>query len=182
MLTTNLLPLEAKKEIRLEESRRVVILLSVFLVVDLIAASLLLLPSYLALVIERRGLEDSRRIEEEASLKLGIKEKVVSARRVASVVNAVKNYTVKPSGISTLLAEFLQSSGQGVAVSFLSVKKTGEFTLIGRATTRKDLLGFEQRLREGRKFEDLSSPLSNIIRETDINFSLQGRLKSVFRF
>ncbi len=182
MLTTNLLPAREKKEIRLEESRRVIILLSGFLVANFIAASLLLFPSYLPLVIERRGLEDSLRLEETAALNLGVKEKIASMQRVVSVVNAVRSYAAESSRPSTLLQSFLENSGQGISISFLSINKNGEFTLIGRAATRRDLLGFEGRLREGKKIEDLSSPLSNIVRETNISFSLQGKLKSMFRF
>lgn len=182
MLTTNILPAREKKEIRLEESRRVVIFLAGFLVVNFIVASLLLFPSYLPLVVERRGLEDSLRLEEAATLDLGVKEKIASMQRVVSVVNAVGSYAAQSSRPWALLQSFLENSGQGISISFLSINKNAEFTLIGSAATRRDLLGFEERLREGKKIEDLSSPLSNIVRETNISFSLQGKLKSMFRF
>lgn len=182
MLSTNLLPEQEKKEIRLEQSRRIVIFISGFLAATLFIASLLLIPSYLPLVIERKGLEDSLQIEENASLEFGVQKKVASAGRVVSVVSSVREHASKTSRVSAILAEFVQSSDSGIVISFLNIKKGGEFTLIGRASTRNNLLNFEKRLRESKKFEDFSSPLSNIIRETDINFSLQGKIKPISRF
>lgn len=182
MLSTNLLPLQEKREIQLEENRRLLIFLTLLSCLVLIVGSLLLLPSYLPLVMERRGLEASLRIEEQASSELGIKKKIVSVKRVVSAVKAVKDYAVKPTSVSSTLGEFLQSSGAAIGISFLSVRHSGEFTLIGRAQTRRDLLNFEQRLRDSKKFEEFSSPLSNIVRETNINFSLQGKIKPASRF
>lgn len=182
MLTANLLPPQEKKELWIEETRRIIVFFALIISGLLIVSSSLLLPSFLPLVMQRRGLEDSLRVEEEASLRLEVKKKINSARAVAAGIKAIENYAALSSRPSHTLEEFLTKAGEGVAITFLNIKKDGEFGMIGRARTRRDLLRFEENLRESNKFEGLSSPLSNIIRETNINFSLQGKLKSMYRF
>lgn len=181
MLTTNLLPPQEKKAIWLEETRRLILFFLGLAAAGLLMLSALLLPSYLPLVIQRRGLEESLFLEEQAARRFQVRETLVGLEEILDKTNVIKSQATAPSRASDLLEQFLASAGPNITIAFFGVKSGGEVVLNGQAAGRRDLLQFEKTLRESSWFEDISSPLSNIIRETDINFSIRGRLKSVYR-
>lgn len=181
MLTTNLLTPQEKKAVRLEEARRLVMFFAGLSAAGLAIVSSLLLPSYLPLVMQRRGLEESLFLEEQAAERFQVKKTLLSLREVLAEINVLKTQVTAPAKASEILEQFLAPAEGGITIAFLGIKNDGEVMLNGLAATRKDLLQFEKTLRESNKFEDITSPLSNIIRETNINFSIRGKLKSVYR-
>lgn len=177
MLNTNLLPQEEKKLVRLEETRRVIIFFAALIVAVFITGSVLSLPSFLALYLERRELERALKLEEEASQKLKVRETLMVSKKIGSSVAAIKEL-ISDSPKATLLFEnLLGSAAPTIVLANLDIKKTGEITLSGFAPTRLDLLNFEKKLRDSGLFQEISSPLSNIVREASINFTMQGKLK-----
>ena len=181
MLTTNLLLRQEKKAVWLEETRRLVVFFAGLSVVGLIVASSLLLPSYFPFVIQRQGLEESLLLEEQAAEHFQVKKTLMAVREVWAEINILKTQAGAPSKASGALEQFLTPAGGGISIAFLGIKNDGEMVLNGTAATRRDLLQFEKALRDSNKFEDITSPLSNIIRETGINFSIRGKLKSMYR-
>lgn len=180
MLTTNLLPIEDKKLVRLEEARRLILFFAGGFVAVFVVSSVLLSPSFLPLFFERRELERSLQLEEEAGRALGVAGTRTRLSDLRMVISSVKLFVSRTTGASQILEEFWQQSRDGVQLSNVTLKKGGEAILTGTAQKRSDLLRFEKILRDSGKFQDLSSPLSNIIRETNINFTLQGKLKPAF--
>lgn len=181
MLTTNLLLPQEKKAVWLEETRRLVVFFACLAVVGLIAASSLLLPSYFPVVIQRQGLEKSLLLEEQAAEHFQVKKTLMALREVLAEINILKTQAAAPANASEILEQFLTPAGGGITIVFFGIKSDGETVLNGLAATRRDLLQFEKTLRDSNKFENITSPLSNIIRETNINFSIQGKLKSMYR-
>lgn len=180
MLTTNLLPTEDKKLVRLEEARRLILFFAGGLVVVFVVSSILLSPSFLPLFFERKELERSLRLEEEAGRALGVAGARTRLSDLRAVISSVKLFVSGTAGASQILEEFWQQSRDGVQLSNVTLKKSGEAILTGTAQKRSDLLRFEKNLRDSGKFQDLSSPFSNIVREANINFTLQGKLKPAF--
>lgn len=179
MLTINLLPTEEKKIVKLEETRRLILFFAGGLVGVFIIGSALLSPSFLPLYLERSELERSLRLEEEARAALKVDEVFGRIHRFESAISSVRNFTRVSPRASEILEELLAHAGSGIALDNVTVKKGGETVLTGMAQGRRDLLQFEKNLRDSDKFQEISSPLSNIVRETNINFTLQGRLKPV---
>src|SRR3989344_6752845 len=177
MLTINLLPGEEKKTVRLEERRRLMLFFASLFSSIAAVGIILLLPSYISMVFEREGLQDLARLEEEASSKLGVRETVVKTTNIKAVVSSIKTYGGEVPKASNIFSEFMGKPRSGVTISAFTSKKGGAFSLRGAASTRKDLLELEKSLRESGWFEDFASPISNIIRETDINFFIQGKIK-----
>lgn len=178
MLNINLLPAKEKKLVRLEESSRIILFLSFLYGAIFLLGILFLLPTFFTIMVAQNNLQETVKLAEEASTKVGVEDIVSRAKTVASGVSSIRSFISEPVRASTLLRQFLKSSGSGIAVEFLSIKKSGSINIRGKATTRRDLLRFEQTLRERSQFQELSSPLSNIIRETNINFSFEGKLKT----
>lgn len=180
MLTINLLPSEEKKFVKLEETRRIILFFMGGLVIMFVIGSVFLSPSFLPLYLERKELERSLRLEEEARAALKVDEVFGRIRRFESAISSVRNFARVSPRASEILEELLAYAGSSILLDNVTVKKGGETILTGRAVARRDLLQFEKNLRDSGKFQEISSPLSNIVRETNINFTLQGKLKPAY--
>lgn len=180
MLTTNLLPSSEKKILKREETRRTILFFAVAYSAVFFLTSFLLLPTYLPLVVQRQELLRQLEIEEEASRKLGVEESIKELRSVSTGVVSLRTYASVPPRASASLTELLDKAGPGITINLVSVKKDGSVAILGSAARRGNLLALEKALRESGRFQEISSPLSNIIRETDINFSIEGKFKSIY--
>lgn len=179
MLNTNLLPPEEKRLVWFEETRRIILFFTLFVLVILLMGSILLLPSFLAFYIEQQEFGRSIKLEEEASQKSGAQEILAASQKTKLAISAVKELSSNSQKVSSLL-ENLLGDADSVILANVDIKKTGEVALSGTAPARPDLLNFEKKLRGSGIFQEISSPLSNIVREVKINFIMQGKLKPRF--
>lgn len=182
MLTTNLLPYQEKKFIEREKIRRVVRYFALLLSLIFLLGAILLLPAFLPVFFEKRELERSLLIEKNASAELGVDDSLKRVRHLKSVLSSIRLQAAKPLTASAFLRELRQTPESGIVISSLVIKKSGEIVLSGNARTRRDLLDLEKRLRESGLFQEISSPLSNIIRETDVSFTIQGKINPKYAF
>lgn len=181
MLTTDHLPQAEKNILRFEEWRRVILLLTVLIGSVLTIGLVLLVPSFLPLYFQ--GQELSRGLEAQKKAFA-----LVDTAHISDTMRALKQTipdlkaSVSQESKAYETLNTLAPQMEGIAISNVSVNKTGDIAIQGKAATRDNLLKFEERLRESGKFQKIFTPLSNIIRETNISFSLQGKLKSQYAF
>ncbi|OGZ96771.1 MAG: hypothetical protein A3J10_02430 [Candidatus Sungbacteria bacterium RIFCSPLOWO2_02_FULL_54_10] len=176
MFAVNLLPAYEKKIIRMEEMRRAVVLFGGCALVIFCAGYLMLTPSLLLTRLATAELARSRALEEE-SARHGMTDEVSGRMRTThDVLQELHAYTAEPPRASVLLERFI-APGQGIAILSFSIKNEGQAAMTGHAATRADLLRFEERLRASNRFYEITFPLSNITRERDIQFSVQGKIK-----
>ncbi|MBI2640412.1 MAG: hypothetical protein HYW91_00825 [Candidatus Sungbacteria bacterium] len=180
MFTINLLPQEEKRLVRLEEARRIIRFFAGGLISVLFIGSALLAPSFLPLFLERRELERSLQLEKEAGQALNVAEATARLRAFKSALFSIKAFVQTPPRASEILEDLFRQSRDGITIVNITIKKGGDVILTGTAESRDNLLRFEKNLRDSGKFQEISSPLSNIIRETNINFTMKGKLKPAF--
>lgn len=178
MLTINLLSPAEKKWVWYEEVRRIVRFFAVGIALACILAAILLFPARLSLSLEKQELKRSLRIEEEASQSLNINAESQKIQEMKTRIRLIRDFASTPPTASPLLKNFFANTDEGIMLSSLTVKKQGDVVITGNAATRRDLLRFEKTLRDANLFQELAFPLSNIVRETNINFTMQGKLKS----
>lgn len=179
MLTINLLPAEEKKLLVIEEWRRIAQFFGIGIAGVLLAGIAIFLPSYVRLFLHAQDLERALRFEEEASKELKVQETIVRARDVRTVFDSVRIFLNDGARGSPTL-EFFFRDTPGITVLSIGVHKDGVIALTGFAGSRRNLLDFEKMLRDSGRFQELSFPLSNIVRESNIHFSIQGKLKSSY--
>lgn len=177
MLKTNLLPEKEKKIIKLERTRRALIFFAAVASLIFLLGSLLLLPSYLPAFLERKELERSLEWEKKVSSELGITDLITQVMTIKKTVDSIHAFVSNPPRTSALFSQFFANSGPEIDITNLDISHKGDILIQGKAKTRKGLLEFEQKLREDGLFQNISSPLSNIIQETNINFTIQGNLE-----
>lgn len=176
MSSINLLPEQEKKRFSREEVLKIARFFSSAGTAVFIFAAILMLPSYFYLTFGASEFARALKIEEDAYRSLGVEEKLRQIKDVRVKLGVIRDYAASAPSASALIEKFLESDGNGIAIANLIIRKDGSASIGGTAETRRDLLNFEKKLRDANIFRELNFPISNIIREADINFSLQGKL------
>ncbi len=177
MLTANLLPTEEKKLIKFEEYRLVVRFFGAGVAATLAVGLILLVPSYVFLVAEKKNLKETSAAETAFARKLKLGEVFSNAARAQTLLVDAGAFLGRPSRSSQLVKIFFADVA-GVRVNTLAINAQGSVTLSGFAATRDDLLNFQKRLQDLQMLETVVFPISDIIRSTDINFTMNGKLKT----
>lgn len=176
MLTTNLLPPKEKYHVRMCRIRRIIGFFTILAVGVCLLGAVLLLPSYLFSDISAAALANSLRLEEEAAARSHLHDAVAAARANAAQINEVGVFAGSSLGAADLLESFFNAV-PGITIEELVIKEDGNVSMGGIARTRADLLSYESRLRNSNVLESASIPLSTVIQEGDIHFTVQGVLR-----
>ena len=176
MLHTNLLPEQEKKIIVTEQWLRVVKFFGIAASGILIIGLTLLAPSYLPLYFQSRELKRALSIQNDAARRINADQIRRDASQIKSVINSLHQTIDRPNGALSIF-DLLTALRPGILITAFSVNKKAGISMTGNAATRSDLLLFEQYLRDSSRFQDITSPLTNIIQETNINFTFKGTLK-----
>lgn len=179
MLTINLLPPVSQDLARREQWFRVVRIAASAAAGIFFLGFVFLLPSYFPIFLRHRDLSRSLALEKEAVEKLHISETVAAIRTAQRELMLLQKFIAIPPRASDSMAAVMGVRGEGIAITSLTLK--GEsIHLAGTAATRRFLLEFEKQLRESGRFQEVIIPLSNIVRETNISFSITAKLKPAF--
>lgn len=168
----NLLPNSKKQVVRAEYRRRVaVVALSLFLAASFFAF-LFLVPSYLLSYLKLVSLE-----ERAALFKKSIEEETAAKElaRLETELSLLRVGETAPSA-SAFIEAVVKEKGAAVRLKQISYErrgKTAKFDVSGSAATRASLIAFVDRLKARNEFEDVYSPISNLVKDKDITFTVQ---------
>ncbi|MFA6391436.1 MAG: PilN domain-containing protein [Patescibacteria group bacterium] len=110
--------------------------------------------------------------ESNESLNLG--QSVISFN---SLVQNVSSIQLEYILWSDIFIEIGNRISDGVVLSSLSIQKSnGTFQISGTAETRDSLLSFKNNLEISPFFENIDSPISNLLSKENISFTLSGRV------
>lgn len=177
MLTVNLLPPKEQYHIRLGRKRRIIVFFGVLASAVFVSGTALLLPSYLFSRVHARALARNLGVEEDAASRNRAHEKASALRKSAAEVAKVRAFIAARQNAGDLLENFLRPD-RGITIEAVTITKNGEVAIRGIAAARADLLAFERALRDSNVLESADIPLSSIIRESNIRFTVQGMLKA----
>jgi len=172
MFKLNLLPPQLKKELELTELGQWLASFGLRLATILIIFTLILVTTYFSIFIliktqndlieERKG---DQRIQHQAEIENKIEQVNEQARQIF----------IKQDQIITwipLLEELSQVTPSGVYLINFSFRAIdNQINLTGWARDRDRLLRFEELLNESPYFDEINVPLTNLIKQTDINFN-----------
>lgn len=177
MIEINLLPPQQIKAREEKKYFRKIIASFLLLFIILIISSCLLfvLKNTLALYINSQKDELfslNNYFNQEKNKK--IEQDVENINKILSRISTIeKNKT----DWSKILFELVKITPNDV--SFVNLKISEEdkkIEIIGLAKTRESLLTFQDNLEKSEYFENITSPISNIISPTNINFSIDAKL------
>lgn len=180
MINLNLNPTSHKKQIRREIILRILALSAAFLVVWTLVFFVIAGQAWLILSIQNDALKERFEIEERtdtAQKTLAFEQTLKDANIFLSYTSTIRK---EPYDDVVFLLEFTTSLiPEGITLrSFDLATAGGKLVLGGKARYRNDLLAFEKRLKEHPEyFAEVISPISNVLRPQDIDFSFSITLK-----
>lgn len=178
MLSTNLLLEEEKKAVILEKSLRVIKFFGISISGTLIIGITLLAPSYLPFYFQNHELTYQLSVRQEAVKKIDGTKIISDALQLKGAITSLRQ-NANNANIALDMLNLLTAPQAGIVVTDFTIQNA-DVTISGHADMRNDLLAFEQRLRDSSRFQDIASPLANIIQETNIKFSFKATLKTQF--
>ena len=175
MRVLNLLPKEEQRAVLWGMARRGVLRWTLASSCILAVGCIFLLPSLLSTSLIRTELERSLALEEAAGRRTPDGTIYASGQATRQSTDEIRAYALHPVSMGTALEKLLEPRNS-ISITSLHIRSDGDLALGGRATTREALLNFEETLRSSGRFLEVSFPLSDIVRERDIQFSAHGTL------
>lgn len=173
MLSFNLLPPEEKNRLQLKKQTRVAIIWSGSVFLALAFFTLLLLPSYFRSSFQEKEVLRNLRLTEESPLvtrMATIRQSIATLKQSAA---DIARGTKVASIFSGIISDFISALPTGItptALTFNSQKQ--EMKVLGFAATRNALVALQGSLRARKNISNISIPLSDLVQDTDIPFTL----------
>lgn len=174
MLTLNLLPPQQKKNLNYEIDRRMVQFLGFWFSAVIIIFGVLMLPAFFFISFEQSEVEHVKKVEEEAQKAAHTSELEEKIRGTNALLDIILAREYKKKDVASFLGEILSGAPAGVSVTLIVHEPLkNHVNISGAADTRGALLKFVDFLKKAPEIKNVSSPVSNIIRQQNINFSLE---------
>ncbi|OGF82370.1 hypothetical protein A3B18_02190 [Candidatus Giovannonibacteria bacterium RIFCSPLOWO2_01_FULL_46_13] len=177
----NLLPYEDKKTGARENLRRFLVMAISFVSIVVLFGIILIVPTFISLRVQRESLKD-----EEANAKSGapldrLKEIEVEINKLNSRLGVLESRSGSPVA-SDAIKKVIDSAPGGISVEEISFSEPrglepAKIILNGMADKREDLVAFVKSLEDSGEYDKVDSPLSNILKKTEVDFSLSLNLK-----
>ncbi len=176
MFKLNLLPPQEKKRLELTEFAFLLISFGCRLAIILIIFVVILITTYFSLFIlvkAQDNLIEVRQNDEKTQHQMEIEGKIEKVNQEARRIFIKQSELIIWTPILERLSKITPSGVYLINFSYRASSE--EINITGWANNRDKLLVFENLLKESPYFEDLNAPLSNLIKQTDINFSFTAK-------
>lgn len=169
-----LLPQEYGERIAYEQWARLTLVMHAGIFLVLAVGSVLLLPSYLFLTLQEPSILRQVDIANQSVAAKRVDEAEISIRAVNQQIQIFQQIRIgAPSPLTTLLSEFAETVPSGVHISTISWDEADrQITIDGKADRRNVLLMFIETLKATSLFKEVDLPVSSLLKEEDISFSL----------
>ncbi len=176
-----LLTAEYEKIIRKEKISRLISGFLIILNIAMLFGLVFMTPSYFLLILSKddilRRLDAAKEGFEKKSFKTADDE----IQNVNLLVSGYENDQSKRRALAPILSKFASVSRPEIRVAYLNLQNTngGAFSLLirGKATRREAFLTYLESLKSLPETESVASPISNLLKDSDLDFSLEIRLK-----
>ncbi len=174
----NLLPYIEKKRIRGLYRLRLAVAALTFLSISGAVLVILFAPSYILSNTKETFAQkqfDAHQGNETAAIDADMSQSIDDINKKLQIFTGLgKPFLVSDSVIAPILRQKSQAIRiRQVAYTKSSDGKTPEVTLSGTADSREALLSFVDRLKTEQAFSKINLPVSNFVKGSDIDFSLQ---------
>lgn len=177
----NLLPEENKILFKKYYLRRLFAVFAVLIFSIIVAGTIVLIPMYSLILSYKSDLNGEPAAHSKKDAETSESPPAGQASAAALEIKKLNNrlsFVEKMSeakGLNPIFKNILNKKNPGVKITYFSYEKgeeDGKISLTGKAETRDDLVIFESRLKKELGDNKVVSPVSNLIKEKDLNFSL----------
>ena len=178
MLNLDLLPPEEKLNLARVFRRRAVVGVGGGMAAVFAIFLILLLPTIFMLVAEKSELLRAVRIERDIQKKAGADRQAADAKKVNLLAEKILEYNKKRRKVFPLFEAVIRETPPSVEIERILLSSApGEIAISGFSGTREDLLKFLNALSKNPNIEKVSSPVTNLVKERNVRFSLTAKLK-----
>lgn len=169
----NLIPPQGKRSARREYLLRTVSVCAMILGVVILLLAIAHMPTYVLVDAQTDALESTARKESERGEAVKVLEAEVG--RTELIIKQLKRTKDLPREID-IVAEIRQHASNGIRLTAFTVdvsgQKTDQIQVSGVASTREMLAGFKTALESSPLFEKAEIPISSLVRDTDLPFTV----------
>lgn len=174
MLNLNLLPPKDKENIRFEERRRLVVFTFLVTVVIFVFLNIFLLPAYFITALHRKSFLQALEAAERSDRVANTKKTESTVIELNRVLEKIKKGGKKTVTLSDFIEQMINDTGGKIFFSQISYKSRKEISIGGFSPTRNDLLAFEKKISGHEFLKNAASPITNIVKESNINFTIKA--------
>ena len=177
----NLIPPTAKKSIHREYLKRVATVWLFLFSVALTMLTIFLLPTYVALQREITSLETTTAVSSDrvSQFDISATELIKTNNQAMLLLHSVT--TITPSKVISTLSDTAGSQVKLTNFQFSNLDTTGKVTISGVAVSRQDLAVFRDAVSADSRFSEVNLPISNLIKDRDLLFSMSMTISSTTR-
>ncbi len=167
----NFLPEEDKGKIKKEYLRRLFVIIGIFSFFAISIGIILLLSPYLFLKDQEHNLERQLAISEERLLRGKIENTISLVEELNTKISLLDSGQKNIGEKSAVIKLILEEKTNKIKILYFYFDK--EKVLIqGLSESRQNLLSFIDSLKKKKGFKKVESPVSNLVKERDIEFKL----------
>ena len=182
----NLLPAQYKEELKQEEGWKLVLILEILVLIFLICLTLILFSVKIfisgQLEAQKILLFQEEKKFEESQIK-NMEEKITISNQTLLELNSFYQSQTNLTEILEKISEILPINVYLTTLNFNPLtateneKHAAQISLSGFSPTREILLEFKKNLEKEQTFEEIYFPPSNWVKPTDIDFSVNFKIK-----
>ena len=177
----NFLPIETQTLFKKQYKRKVFIFFAAIVLFLLIVNLVLLFPSHIFLKTSVLDVKRQLEIANQNSVFIRFKETQIALEKLnaeTDFLNTKKNEIRNIAPLFKKITDLKKEATEDISINFMSFeKKKNKIALQGEAETRASLLKFINSLENKDDFLKIKSPPSNLLKENNINYSLDIFLK-----
>ncbi len=176
MINLNILPPEEKNAIASQKLRRQIVILNSYALISILTFLVLLSSIWLFLLVQLKSIEKifaEAQTSPQGKAFEEFKKEIGRINQSFQYFDQLRDQRVIHSVCFERLIQILPS---GVRFNSVSVSQD-QVALEGYAATRESLMLFKDSLEKSQYFEEVESPLSNFLKQRDINFSFRFKIK-----
>jgi len=178
MVRLNLLPPKEKEALRLAQIPRGIWAWTAALALALTFFLVFLAAVYFSAAGELKSTQENYRLIQESSQGKDLKSQQDLIKNFNSQLVQIASLQENHRYYSRALIEILNLMPSGIRLENLTVNEKNQVTLSGFASSREKIIVFKDALEKSAKFTNMENPLSNLLKQTNINFYFKFDLTS----
>jgi len=178
MIKLNLLPPEEKNWLRLNQIQRWIIFYGSAILSSFIIFVALLTVIWLSLSIQLKNTSTNFSAIQQGLPGQSIKTQQNLIDELNAELNRISQLEKNRQDYSKILISLAGMMPAGTRLEELTIGEQNKITIAGHAQAREQVINLKNSLTDSPLFTDVASPLDNLVKQTDINFSFSATIKS----
>ena len=176
-----LLTQEYERNIRKEQIKRFLLAFIILLILVNATGAVFMLPSYFFAAFSKDEILRRLKFAEEVLVRRNSKAVEEEISKINGTIAMFEKNELRRRELAPLLIKIANATPQSITLKLLKLEITNDgsssLTINGSAQRREDFLSYFEKLKKFDEAEAVISPVANLLRETDVFFVLEFKIK-----